>query len=215
MYVKICLNSVGHIIIKGDYIRLFNNILFDRTDVSLLSRMVKSVTKLNYFCYNRLKLDELGLACALEELTTHTLYESYYQALDFESEKLYRFNNSIPIRTDYVKAVLDYNRMTDGCLGQLSSEASWHQMVALTAVAKIFIRRYRYENPLFASMFCVEFLERINEFGEADLIAWRRVTHLRKTNHNSYKRRQLFTSALTIGGLLCLFRIYYTTFCKY
>lgn len=169
-------------------------------------------SKLNYYCFNRLKLDELGLVSTLDDIIANDLYEQFYLTIDFESEKLYTVNELILVKTNWFKALRNFRDMVDTCLGNLNGQTGWHQMVTLATVTKMFVRRYRPTNPLFASMFCIEFLERLNEFDDSNFIAWKRVSRQQKQTQALYKRRQLIASTVCFTTLGCLLRAVYSEY---
>ena len=172
--------------------------------------MERTLTELNFYCYTRLKADELGLT-HLEDVVPSTTYAPYYTALDIESELLYRpLDDVIILRCDWDKAKRDYQKYTKSFLNGLSVHASWSGVIGLVAVTKMFIRRYRETNPLFASMFCVEMLDQLNDMGDIAYLSWRKVakkfTELARksktptsTHCGNCMIRTLILMSLTIG----------------
>lgn len=137
----------------------------------------KKLTELTFYCYTRLKSDELGLV-QIEGVSSP--YAPYYAVLDVESELLFRpLDDVIPLRCEWDKAKKDFQKYSKVFLSDLSEKVCWSGMVGLTAIAKMFIRRYRAVNPLFASMICVELLEAMNELSDnkatAMWITWRKI----------------------------------------
>jgi len=149
----------------------------------------KKLIELTFYCYTRLKTDELGLT-EFEGLTSNSTYEPYYLALAIESELLYRpLDDVIPLRCEWDKAQRDFQKYTKSYLSELNVQVSWAGMVAVMTITKMFVRRYRAVNPLFASRFCVEMLDLMNELGKDRAItlwlAWKKVIRCHKESKKS------------------------------
>ena len=139
----------------------------------------RRLTELTFYCYTRLKADELGLT-NVEGLVPNSTYDPYYTVLDIESELLYRpLDDVIPLRCEWDKAKRDFQKYTKVFLSELNEQVCWSGIVAVAASTKMFIRRYRAVNPLFASMFCVTMLETMDELidnkATAIWISWRKI----------------------------------------
>lgn len=153
----------------------------------------QKLTELNFYCYIRLKADELGLT-QLEGVTPNLTYAPYYTVLDVESELLCRpLDDVLPLRCDWIKARRDYQRYTKAFLTELPEQACWTGVLGIVAVAKMFIRRYRAVNPLFASMFCVVMLDALTDMAETmalvTFLSWRKVAQKYIELQNETKNR--------------------------
>ena len=93
-----------------------------------------------------------------EEIRLNDYYESIYKKLDDKSEMLYRpcVASIIPLRTNYLKAKKDYIDMIMGIIEEQNGEVGWSTMLAVLTGAKMFVRRYKDHNLLFAMMLCLE-----------------------------------------------------------
>lgn len=99
-----------------------------------------------------------------EEIRINDYYERIYKTLDDTSERLYEATRrvgattteSIPLRTNYLKTKKDYLDMVLGIIEETNAEVGWCTMLAVLAGTKMFVRRYKVRNPLFASMLCLE-----------------------------------------------------------
>lgn len=161
--------------------------------------MEKTLSELNFYCYTRFKVDELGLA-ELEGLTPSSVYAPYYTVLDVESELLYRpLDDKLPLRCDWDKAKRDFSKYTQAFLHELNDQTSWTGVIGLVAAAKMFVRRYKATNPLFASMFCVEMLLTLNDLGDVSFLSWRKVakkyseTLVKETSKRTTKSKESST----------------------
>ena len=136
----------------------------------------RTLRELNFYCYCKLREDELGLT-HLEDIdvVSKSSYTPYYNALDVESELLYRPLDDIHVlRSDWPKAKADHEKYSRSFLNEMNDDdVSWIGVVCMVTATKMFIRRYRETNPLFASMFCVEMLGMMNEMGESAFFSWR------------------------------------------
>ena len=91
-----------------------------------------------------------------EEIRINDYYESIYKKLDDVSERLYRPCSVIPLRTNYLKTKKDYLDMISGVIEEQNAEVGWCTMLAVLTGTKMFVRRYKDHNSLFAIMTCLE-----------------------------------------------------------
>ena len=115
-------------------------------------------SKFKKYCYIRLKVDELGLK-DYDYLDIEDYFEPIYKKLYDESEKLYKPNNNIKIRNNWLNVKKDYLDILCGVVEEQKGNVDWKTFLGILIATKLMIRTYKQVNPLFASMLCLEMLD--------------------------------------------------------
>ena len=179
--------------------------------------MSGKLQRLNYYCYTRLKVDELGLGEFDDDVIPNEFHEGYYYTLNVESEKLYMnglWGRLIRRRYDWVKAKRDYQDMTSAIIDELKGKDNWSCVLGVFTATKIMVRRYKEANPIFASMFCLEMFNALNRTVDVRFLSWdkvyKRTPKPLKTSPVSYKSNRYLDATFIITLLCssyCLYRL--------
>ena len=160
-------------------------------------------TRVNYYICLRLKADETGLT-EIEELIPNKLFEQFYTTLNAESDKL-SVERQFPLRFNWIKARKDYQDTVGGMIDelQIANTANWLSVVGLMAITKMFIRRYKEQNPLFAAMFSLEMYHNLNKIPNSSYSTWCEHIHKNEKRNVAYKKDWDVPTVIVLGLTVC------------